>query len=216
MTTAGDRGAEAFGRWLFAQDCRFVTGAASIEAIPEAGLPEVAFAGRSNVGKSSLVNALTGRTTLARTSRTPGRTQQLNFFDLGGLLLLVDLPGYGYARAARTRVEQWTDLLRSYLTGRPTLRRLCLLVDARHGIKASDGAFMDLLDGAAVVYQIVLTKSDKLRPEATRARREEISRALSQRAAAFPEVAVTSARDLTGVDELRASIAGLARERAIR
>src|SRR5262245_41136958 len=151
------------GRLLFARECSFSAGATTAEALPPAGLPEVAFAGRSNVGKSSLVNALTGRRTLARVSDTPGRTQQLNFFELGGRLMLVDLPGYGYAKAAKTKVEHWTRLTEDYLRGRPTLRRLCLLIDSRHGPLAADQAIIALLDKAAVSYQLVLTKADKTR-----------------------------------------------------
>jgi GTP-binding protein len=154
------------GRRLFAQECRFVAGADRIEALPPIGLPEIAFAGRSNVGKSSLVNALTGRTTLARVSHTPGRTQQLNFFDLGGRLGLVDMPGFGFARVAKSKIKDWSGLIERYLRGRPSLRRVCLLVDARHAAMAVDRAFMDRLDAAAVSYQVVLTKSDKVKPEA--------------------------------------------------
>ncbi len=156
------------GRKLFARECRFVMGVAQLDGLPEITAPEVAFAGRSNVGKSSLVNALTGRRTLARTSHTPGRTREINFFLLGERLMLVDLPGYGYARASKTSIRDWTALVRGYLKGRPNLRRVCLLVDARHGFKDSDRAVMAALDEAAVSYQIVLTKIDKTRPGALR------------------------------------------------
>src|SRR5512144_2992588 len=153
------------GRWLFAQTCRFVAGAAKLEQIPVGPLPEVAFAGRSNVGKSSLVNALTGRRTLAKVSNTPGRTRQLNFFDLGGRLTLADLPGYGYARAPKEQVANWTRLVELYLVGRAPLRRALLLIDARHGLKETDERVMAMLDKAAVSYQVVLTKIDQLRPQ---------------------------------------------------
>lgn len=198
------------GRRLFAQECRFIAGAATLAALPEAGLPEVAFAGRSNVGKSSLVNALTGRRTLARTSNTPGRTQQINFFDLGGRLWLVDLPGYGYARESKAKIAAWTELVNRYLKGRVTLRRVCLLVDSRHGLKASDEEMMTMLDRAAVPYQVVLTKADKVKPPALAAVREATAAALKPHAAAHPEVAVTSAEDQRGIPELRASLALLA------
>ena len=138
-------------------------GVAELGRLPPAGLPEVAFAGRSNVGKSSLINALTGRRALARTSQTPGRTQQINFFDLGGRLMLVDLPGYGYAKAPKSTVAAWQRLVRQYLRGRSALRRICVLIDARHGFKEVDREFMDMLDEAAVAYQVVLTKVDQLR-----------------------------------------------------
>jgi GTP-binding protein len=183
---------------------------AGADQLPEAGLPEVAFAGRSNVGKSSLVNALTGRRTLARTSNTPGRTQQLNFFDLGGRLMLVDLPGYGYARASKTAVRQWTGLTRQYLKGRPGLQRVCLLVDARHGLKAGDLEIMALLDTAAVSYQAVLTKADKTRPKALAEVVDAVRVELARHPAAHPEIRVTSARTGAGIAELRAAIAALA------
>ncbi|MGF1609960.1 MAG: ribosome biogenesis GTP-binding protein YihA/YsxC [Kiloniellales bacterium] len=198
------------GRWLFAQDCRFVAGATRIEQLPPASLPEIAFAGRSNVGKSSVLNALTGRAALARTSHTPGRTQQINFFALADRLMLVDLPGYGYARASKQAVKRWSALARDYLKGRPLLRRVCLLVDARHGLKDSDRAVMDALDKAAVSYQVVLTKADKCSAAAIAKLRAGLAAELARRPAAHPELAVTSAREGLGIAELRAALATLA------
>jgi GTP-binding protein len=198
------------GRKLFAQECRFVTGAADYDGLPADGLPEVAFAGRSNVGKSSLINALTGRKTLARTSNTPGRTRQINFFDLGGRLMLVDLPGYGYARAAKTEIRGWTRLIESYLKGRVGLRRLCLLIDGRHGLKPTDDELMKLLDAAAVPYRIVLTKCDKVRAAELDARATAIVEALARHPAALPDPLATSAIKGTGIALLRADLAALA------
>ena len=198
------------GRLLFARECSFSAGAADAAALPAAGLPEVAFAGRSNVGKSSLVNALTGRRTLARVSHTPGRTQQLNFFDLGGRLQLVDLPGYGYAKVSKGKVRQWTQLLESYLRGRPTLRRLCLLIDARHGAMDSDRALATLLDQAAVTYQVVLTKIDKVTPVELDRLRGSLAAELAGRGAAHPEIIATSSLSGAGIAELRAALAQLA------
>ena len=198
------------GRLLFARECLFTAGAASEAALPPAVLPEVAFAGRSNVGKSSLVNALTGQRTLARVSHTPGRTQQLNFFELGGRLQLVDLPGYGYAKVSKSKVRQWTDLLENYLRGRPTLRRICLLIDARHGAMASDRALAAQLNQAAVIYQIVLTKVDKVTPAALARLREALAGDLAGRGAAHPEIIATSSHSGTGIAELRAALAALA------
>ncbi len=198
------------GRLLFAQDCQFVTGAANLGGVPSSELPEIAFGGRSNVGKSSLVNALTGRRTLARTSNTPGRTQQLNFFNLGGRLMLVDLPGYGFAAAPKPTVDRWTRLVKGYLKGRAGLRRLCLLIDARHGIKPVDRTLMSLLDTAAVSYQAVLTKCDKVKPEDLRALEAATAAELAKRTAAHPDVLATSARSGEGIAALRAELAGLA------
>ena len=198
------------GRRLFAQECRFVLGAAQIDGLPPDDLPEIAFAGRSNVGKSSLVNALTGRKTLARTSHTPGRTQQINFFDLGGRLMLVDLPGFGYARAPKSEVHAWSALVRDYLRGRVGLRRLCLLIDSRRGAGPRDFEVMDLADKAAVPYQIVLTKMDKTKFGALSACVAEISAALKTRAAAMPDIMTTSARTRNGIAELRAELRTLA------
>jgi GTP-binding protein len=184
-------------------------GTAILDQLPDAALPEIAFAGRSNVGKSSLVNALTGRKTLARTSNTPGRTQQLNFFDLGGQLMLVDLPGYGFAKVSKTQVEAWTRTLKAFLRGRVTLRRACLLIDSRHGIKELDREMMDMLDEAAVVYQVVLTKIDKLKKGELETREADVAAELAKRAAAFPVLALTSSEKGTGVPELRADLAKL-------
>jgi len=198
------------GRRLFAQPCEFITGAAGLEQVPPSDLPEIAFAGRSNVGKSSLVNALTGRKTLARTSHTPGRTQQVNFFDLGAQLMLADLPGYGYAKAPKAEIRQWTGLIDDYLKGRAGLRRACLLIDARHGLKATDREVMKALDTAAVVYQVVLTKCDKLKEAALKTRIEEVLGELAKHPAAHPDVIATSARKGDGIAEMRATLAALA------
>mgnify|MGYP003307120188 FL=1 len=149
------------GRHLFAQECQFFHGTDTLQNLPEASLPEVAFVGRSNAGKSSLINALTGRKSLARTSNTPGRTQQLNFFNLGFKMVIVDLPGYGYARVSKTQVARWTKTMKLFLRGRAPLRRICMLIDARRGLKDLDREMMDLMDSSAVVYQLVLTKVDK-------------------------------------------------------
>ncbi len=198
------------GRLLFARDCRFVTGAAHLAQVPDDALPEVAFGGRSNVGKSSLVNALTGRKTLAKASNTPGRTRQLNFFNLGGRLCLADLPGYGYARASKSEIRIWTELTRSYLKGRASLRRACLLIDSRHGIKDGDRDAMKLMDDAAVVYQVVLTKCDKIKAGALTHMEEKTAAEISTRVAAHPEIIATSARSGQGIPELRAALAALA------
>jgi len=198
------------GRLLFARDCRFVAGATSTEVLPPPCLPEIAFAGRSNVGKSSLVNALTGRQTLARTSKEPGRTQQLNFFSLDDRLMLVDMPGYGFARVGKKRVQGWTGLIKLYLRGRPALRRVLVLIDARHGPKDSDRETMKLLDESAVSFQIVLTKADKLTPEALAAQVARVGTEASTHVAAHPEVIATSARTGAGIPELRAALAALA------
>ena len=213
-----DDGAEAVeaGRVLFAQDCRFVIAVAGLNQLPPGTLPEVAFAGRSNVGKSSLVNALTGRTTLARTSNTPGRTQQLIFFDLGGRLMLVDLPGYGYAKVSKSVVEAWNRLLRAYLKGRVGLRRALVLVDSRHGLKPSDREVMTLLDDAAVPYQVALTKVDKITQPAMTATVAETEAVLKRHPAAYPAVRTTSARSGLGIAELRAELAKLAAPEALR
>ncbi|MBV9521747.1 MAG: YihA family ribosome biogenesis GTP-binding protein [Alphaproteobacteria bacterium] len=198
------------GRLLFARECTFLAGAASLDALPPDALPEIAFAGRSNVGKSSLLNALAGRTALARTSHTPGRTRQLNFFDLGNRLTLVDMPGYGYAAAPKHEIARWTELIRVYLGGRASLRRVCLLIDARHGLKPVDRPLMDMLDAAAVSFQIVLTKADKVKPEALEAGLAAVAAELGKHVAAHPIIHVTSARGGTGIAALRAALAALA------
>jgi GTP-binding protein len=209
-TEAPDAAAEEAGRLLFAQACDFVAGANRDVAIPPDTLPEIAFAGRSNVGKSSLVNALTGRTTLARVSHTPGRTQQLNFFALGGRLMLVDLPGYGFAAASKKQVAGWTDLTRRYLKGRASLRRVLLLIDARHGIKEPDRPVMTMLDEAAVSFQVVLTKIDKVKPHELSARIAATVKELAGHVAAHPVIHLTSAHEGLGIAALRAALSALA------
>jgi GTP-binding protein len=196
------------GRRLFAGPCDFLKGVAAMDGLPPADRPEVCFAGRSNVGKSSLINALTGRKALARASNTPGRTQEINYFTLGPLYL-VDLPGYGFAEAPKPVVERWQALLRAYLAGRATLRRAFLLIDARHGIKAPDGEIMELLDRAAVTFQAVLTKADKPGSAALAATVAAMAAGLAKHPAAFPEILVTSAETGRGIDALRATIAGI-------
>ena len=215
-TAAPDAAAEEAGRLLFAQECDFVAGAATDAAMPADSLPEIAFAGRSNVGKSSLLNALTGRSALARVSHTPGRTQQLNFFVLGRRLMLVDLPGYGFAQASKQQMARWTQLTRRYLKSRAALRRVLLLIDARHGIKEADRPVMDLLDEAAVSFQIVLTKTDKLPPSQLAARLDGVARELARHVAAHPAIHLTSAHEGSGVAALRASLAALAAPAAPR
>ena len=197
------------GRRLFAQTCAFLRGVAAVDQLPPYTLPEVAFAGRSNVGKSSLVNALTGRRTLARTSNTPGRTQELNFFDLAGALVLVDLPGYGYAQAPKAKVDAWVMLIRRYLVGRPTLRLALVLVDARHGLKPSDREVMRLLAEAAVPFLVVLTKADLIKPSALAKLEAELGAELRSTPAALPQPATTSSATGQGIASLRARLAML-------
>jgi len=201
------------GRLLFAQESTFLLGVARLEQLPDDSLPEIAFAGRSNVGKSSLLNALTGRKSLARTSNTPGRTQQLNFFDLGGRLTLVDMPGYGFAKAPKAEVAAWTRLIRDYLRGRVGLRRLCLLIDARHGLKPVDREIMDLMEDSAVVFQVVLTKCDKAKklPQLIAA----TEKVVAEYRAGSPEIIATSSRQNLGIADLRAELAKLALDEAL-
>jgi GTP-binding protein len=200
------------GRRLFAGAWDFAWAASSLATLPPMGEPEIAFAGRSNVGKSSLINALTGRNSLARTSHTPGRTQELIFFRGPGTTL-VDMPGYGYAAAAKTKVKAWTALIHAFLRGRRSLGRVYLLVDARHGLKATDDAVLATLDESAVSYQVVLTKIDQVKQPDLDARIAATGAALTRHPAAFPDVLATSARTGSGIPELRAAVARLIAER---
>jgi GTP-binding protein len=208
----------ARGEALFKGPCVFVKGVTSIEALPDDGRPEIAFAGRSNVGKSSLLNALTGRKTLARVSVTPGRTREINFFTLGltGALYLVDMPGYGYAKAPKSAVKGWTRLIGDYLRGRRELKRVFLLIDARHGIKPNDRETMKLMDESAVSYQAVLTKADKPKASELEAVIAKAEAELATHPAAYPQALVTSARTGSGIPQLRAAVAALSPNGVVR
>ena len=204
------------GRKLFAGDWQFAAAAGSAASLPPMRGLEIALAGRSNVGKSSLINALTGRKALARISRTPGRTQELIFFASSGHLNLVDMPGYGYASTAKSKIAAWAELIHTYLRGRANLARVYVLLDARHGLKDTDARMLDALGQAAVSHQIVLTKSDAVKPAELARRVTDVEAALAKRPAAFPQVLATSAREGTGVPELRAAVARLLAERGLR
>lgn len=188
---------------FFRLPCEFVAGAATIESLPEFSEPEIAFIGRSNVGKSSLVNALVGQNKLAKTSQNPGHTKQLNFFKLAGRLMLVDMPGYGYAKVSKTRKSEWDNLIASYLCGRPTLKRACLLIDSRRGIMPHDDEFMSMLDDSAVNYQIILTKIDTLSKSEASEILQTVANALKSHAAAHPRIIATSSQDKRGIEELQ-------------
>ncbi|MBX2833938.1 MAG: ribosome biogenesis GTP-binding protein YihA/YsxC [Micavibrio sp.] len=199
-------------RVLFAGPCDFMLGVAHLEQLPEAALPEVAFAGRSNVGKSTFINALTGRNSLAKTSNTPGRTQQLNYFNLGDALHLVDMPGYGYAKVSKSRRDEWNALIFDFLRGRPTLQCVFMLIDSRHGVKDSDIELMDMLDKAAVQYRVILTKTDKTKRSDMDKITAKTIEILKNHPAAFPHLIPTSAEKGMGMPEARAAIAGYASE----
>ena len=205
-----DFAAREAGRLMFAGPVDFVKGVVAMSGMPPADRLEVCFAGRSNVGKSSLINALTGRKSLARASNTPGRTQEINFFALGDSRYMVDLPGYGYAEAPVAIVAKWQALLKSYLSGRQTLRRAFVLIDGRHGVKPVDEEIMDLLDRSAVTFQAVLTKADKVSKAELERNIDQSRAALSKHPAAFPELIVTSSEKGIGIETLRATIATLA------
>ena len=204
-----DEASAEAGRKMFAGETEFLKGVVAMNGLPEADRPEVCFAGRSNVGKSSLINALTGRKGLARASNTPGRTQEINYFTVGESHYLVDLPGYGYANAPVPVVEKWQRLLKSYLRGRATLRRAFVLVDARHGIKAVDEEIMALLSSSAVTFQCVLTKVDKLKKGELEKVLKQVREKLSKHPAAFPELVLTSSEKGDGIQTLRGIIAGI-------
>ncbi len=207
--TAFDADTIEQARKIFAGACDFVAGTETLDRLPPISLPEISFVGRSNVGKSSLINALTGRKTLARVSHTPGRTQQLNFFNLAQHLLLVDMPGYGYAKVSKTQSAAWNNLIRAYLRGRSSLRCVFVLIDSRHGLKEGDDDVMNLLDEAGVSYRILLTKCDELKKPDLANVTTETEAALTKHPAAFPNVICTSARETLNIPELRATILSL-------
>ncbi len=209
LAEAPDALAQEAGRKLFAGPSEFVKGVVAMDGLPAPDRLEVCFAGRSNVGKSSLINALTGTKGLARASNTPGRTQEINFFTQGPELYLVDLPGYGYANAPVAVVEKWQRLLKKYLSGRQTLRRAFVLIDARHGIKPVDAEIMKLLDTSAVTFQVVLTKADKVKAKDREKVLDQVRGALSKHPAAFPEIVLTSSEKGDGIPTLRSIIAHL-------
>ena len=198
------------GRLLFARDVNFMLSAVSLDTLPLARLPEICFAGRSNVGKSSLINALTNRKGLARASNTPGRTRELNYFNIDERLFVVDLPGYGYAKASKSDIAKWTKLTREFLFGRASLRRVFLLIDSRHGTKESDIELMNMLDETAVTYQIVLTKIDKIKKNEIDKVHIKTSALIAKRPAAYPNIILTSSEKKSGLDELRSTIASIA------
>jgi GTP-binding protein len=208
MTGTSDD-AEA-ARKLFAGACDFIWGASSVDNLPPETLPEIAFVGRSNAGKSSLLNALTGRKALARVSHTPGRTRQINFFNLGGKIVLADLPGYGYAKASKSLADEWQNLIFAYLRGRAALRRVAVLIDARRGAMDTDREAMKLLDQAAVSYALVLTKMDQLKPVERAKAEADIAAEAKRHTAAYPEIFATSALKNLGLDALKAHLAALA------
>ncbi|MDE3060596.1 MAG: YihA family ribosome biogenesis GTP-binding protein [Pseudomonadota bacterium] len=195
---------------IFAKPCQFIAGAASIESLPPIGQPEIAFIGRSNAGKSSLINALIGQKSLVRTSKHPGHTQQLNFFLLGERLMLVDMPGYGFAKVSKQKKGEWDGLIRHYLCGRPTLRRACVLVDARRGVLPVDEEFMELLDEAAVSFQIVLTKADTLKPQELSNILQSVNKTIESHPAAHPLAVATSALTGLGMETLHEQLAPFA------
>ncbi|MDG1665730.1 MAG: ribosome biogenesis GTP-binding protein YihA/YsxC [Hellea sp.] len=198
------------GRLLFARDVTFMLSAVSLDTLPSARLPEICFAGRSNVGKSSLINALTNRKGLARASNTPGRTRELNYFNIDERLFVVDLPGYGYAKASKSDIAKWTKLTREFLFGRASLRRVFLLIDSRHGTKENDIELMNMLDETAVTYQIVLTKIDKIKKNEINKVQTKTTALIAKRPAAYPKIILTSSEKKSGLDELRSTIASIA------
>lgn len=200
----------AVAKKLFAGEAKFVWGARDVDGLPPAKLPEIAFAGRSNVGKSSLINALTGRKALARVSQTPGRTREINFFDLSGTLMLVDLPGYGYAKASKALAAEWQDLIFAYLRGRAILKRVALLIDARRGVMDVDNAVMDLLDKSAVSYAVVLTKTDSLKGPELAETKTRVEAEAKKHTAAYPHVFTTSAYKAAGLLDLQCHMTALA------